>query len=1242
MKVPSHGIDSPWEPGRAFDRYLPQKWRHRFATFADDVAAGANTLEELFELLKAIIECFDKAGIQVKASKLVFGVQEISFHNYTISGEQTRPKDENLDPIRNCAIPQSVTNVKAFLGCTQQMSHYCHYYGIIAAPLHELTRDKVPFPKPWLEGTEYDISFMRLKSMMLNDNLFLWNKVSDRRLFIEVDACEFGWGACVYQYAHDDESAKSEDEGRHRLLSKEPKRIVEWISKAWTEHERELPCFYREALARLLCLEHFRNLIETQSETAGTTVYTDHAPSTYKGSLSNKGRLSSWRIHETSDLADMVQTLYKAGVHLGPPHSLADPLSRLPRGVEFYNIQLPAVIDVLLERLPESIKNYKNLRVNAEKDTVLAARMVQRWRNPRNPISVLRGEAPGPCDFLITAPFADKITHSVAKLIRDKKNFAALVPVSLLCEIDRDKKGKIDPVVAQRRSKMTTIVISQLSLAWLVSHPECTIDQKPAVVLFSEKDPDLPIPYLDDSIMDGSNNGPSTYEAFVQYQKRRNVVADARYVEQHADFIDQTLRSLDNLMKDGAVRHGTNDQDQANLQSCYVQTRTQKANAKLDENSSQKPVLKKGCKKGLSLDPQTFKGCPDPDPYDQWIGNQDDIPLPTGGSYINHDLMNYPKGLKAIKIVDTKKENKNDKVLILVPENQRDRIIKQEHLTCLHVGAPRILHALEQKYYWPGMKAEVEGVCQSCPDCVRAMRKRKSLHAEFNAAKQENLPMPRQNYGIDFYGHHSGNILVAIDLVTREITLWFMKTRKQETVAKALLAGLVFTKGVPLSFRSDEASEFVHGVVAAMNAYLGVTQITTGGHNARGNATVERVMHSLGHMLRTAPLTDYKNIGEYVHCMAFAHNCTYSSVIQMSPFEAGHGLAARTISEARMDMPRLQLTTEEGSQTDATKLWEKGLSKKVIDLAHSMAEVAQKHSEWNRRMTSEKLHAGGKKIDMSLLKIGQEVYFYKPPTQDEVFREGRDKKHLYHYHGPAKIVSQNRERQFNLEYNGKPFTRDVSMIVPEKHFPTGNKEALITYDPTKDPDLTKPRRYKKDEGPPTEGEIIICNESPKEHGWFVAEVTRRKPNEIEVKYLSTFTPPLEDHDIETLDIKVERILKARFRRTWFIRQGKNAGKATIKPPYTNNEDLRAWTGRIPHDELNQSVLLRGIKISPEGQLSVEAANLAAELSTPHEKTEAVEDVKEKSGAPSLFLISKEEICNCQDCKILLRNDAQDE
>jgi hypothetical protein len=189
------------------------------------------------------------------------------------------------------------------------MSQYCRYYGVIASPLHRLTRVTEPFPKQWLPGTDYDIAFYRIKSMMLDESLFLWNKDSLKRLFIEVDACNEGWGACAYQYT-DSKSPDVEDEGRFMLMSnaKLPKRIIEWVSKALTEFEKELPVFYREALARLLCLEHFRNLIQTQSLDAGTTVYTDLAPSTYVGSLSYKGRLSTWRIHETSDLTGIVQT----------------------------------------------------------------------------------------------------------------------------------------------------------------------------------------------------------------------------------------------------------------------------------------------------------------------------------------------------------------------------------------------------------------------------------------------------------------------------------------------------------------------------------------------------------------------------------------------------------------------------------------------------------------------------------------------------------------------------------------------------------------------------------------------------------------------------------------------------------------------------------------------------------------------------------------------------------------------
>jgi hypothetical protein len=65
-----------------------------------------------------------------------------------------------------------------------------------------------------------------------------------------------------------------------------------------------------------------------------------------------------------------------------------------------------------------------------------------------------------------------------------------------------------------------------------------------------------------------------------------------------------------------------------------------------------------------------------------------------------------------------------------------------------------------------------------------------------------------------------------------------------EGIAKALLSGLIFQKGVPLKFVNDEAKEFVNSVVHSMNRYLDIKQITTGGHtsNPRSNANVERFM----------------------------------------------------------------------------------------------------------------------------------------------------------------------------------------------------------------------------------------------------------------------------------------------------------------------------------------------------------------------------------------------------------------
>jgi hypothetical protein len=114
--------------------------RHKFAEYCDDICAGSDSLEELYELFEALICCCKRAGIQVKASKTKFGVEKVTFNNYTIKREGTQPKDANLCPIRNMTSLTDVSQVRTFLGCCQRMSQYIKGYGITAVPSHELTK----------------------------------------------------------------------------------------------------------------------------------------------------------------------------------------------------------------------------------------------------------------------------------------------------------------------------------------------------------------------------------------------------------------------------------------------------------------------------------------------------------------------------------------------------------------------------------------------------------------------------------------------------------------------------------------------------------------------------------------------------------------------------------------------------------------------------------------------------------------------------------------------------------------------------------------------------------------------------------------------------------------------------------------------------------------------------------------------------------------------------------------------
>ncbi len=109
------------------------------------------------------------------------------------------------------------------------------------------------------------------------------------------------------------------------------------------------------------------------------------------------------------------------------------------------------------------MRNALSIRVNAEKDTMVATRTVQRWRKPSNPISNTVGSvSDSMIDLLIPALYADKLPLKVAELIRKDVPFAARLPLSLLDEIDRTGKTSIDETVRQKRREMKLVIVTSL------------------------------------------------------------------------------------------------------------------------------------------------------------------------------------------------------------------------------------------------------------------------------------------------------------------------------------------------------------------------------------------------------------------------------------------------------------------------------------------------------------------------------------------------------------------------------------------------------------------------------------------------------------------------------------------------------------------------------------------------------------------------------------------------------------
>ena len=191
------------------------------------------------------------------------------------------------------------------------------------------------------------------------------------------------------------------------------------------------------------------------------------------------------------------------------------------------------------------------------------------------------------------------------------------------------------------------------------------------------------------------------------------------------------------------------------------------------------------------------------------------------------------------------------KVTVL-PRALRSEVVESIHKQA-HLGINKTLLGVQEKWYWPGMSAEIRRQVQGCQQCQQA---KPVPHRSSNPQNHLHAGRPWQILAIDLCGPfpetNQGNtqILVLADHFTRWYDAIPIKDGTATTVARVLDERVFSYFGVPECIHSDQGKQFTSQIFQECCLLWGCDKTRSSPYHPQGNSVVERLNRTLGNSLR--------------------------------------------------------------------------------------------------------------------------------------------------------------------------------------------------------------------------------------------------------------------------------------------------------------------------------------------------------------------------------------------------------
>src|SRR5260370_41964753 len=115
------------------------------------------------------LDKLEKKELFVRASKSVFFVTEIDFLGFWLSKGKLSMEQQKVLGIADWPPPETVTQVKSFLGFCNYYRRFIAHYAELRIPLNDLTRKTIP----WNWTSKHQEAFKKLKATFLTYPILL-------------------------------------------------------------------------------------------------------------------------------------------------------------------------------------------------------------------------------------------------------------------------------------------------------------------------------------------------------------------------------------------------------------------------------------------------------------------------------------------------------------------------------------------------------------------------------------------------------------------------------------------------------------------------------------------------------------------------------------------------------------------------------------------------------------------------------------------------------------------------------------------------------------------------------------------------------------------------------------------------------------------------------------------------------------------------------------------------------------